>query len=200
MVMVPAVLVGAFLVFALGYALTNGAIVAIDALKQKIWKSSSPSDDTEGCSVMGGVFTVFIMIILIVALPEQARYLIWYLLTFLGVIVGLLSLSQLGSRPSTRDTIERENISHQSDGKQRQQPNPGYQKTWQPNTSQYSSPANLAYRQPTRDSLYQDLVIKTKNNIDLVNRLIEYERQHKPGVSEVELIKNAIERWERDNR
>ena len=200
MIMVPAILVGAFLVFALGYQLTNGAITAIDSLKQRIWKSGSSTDDTKGCSIIGGVFTVIVMIILTVALPSQARYLVWYLLIFLGIIGGLLSFAQSGSTPNARNGIKEEDNSHQPGGKQKQHPNPNCCYTWRTNTSSSSSHNNIPRQQTTRDSMYQELLIKTKYNGDLTDRLIEYERQHKPGASNVELIMSAIEHWERDNK
>jgi hypothetical protein len=48
--------------------------------------------------------------------------------------------------------------------------------------------------------LYQDLVIKARYDHDRVERLIEYERRRTPSASRKELIKSAIDRWERDNR
>jgi hypothetical protein len=50
------------------------------------------------------------------------------------------------------------------------------------------------------DMLYQDLLRKVRFNGSAADRLIEYERRQKPDASRLELIKNAIERWEKDNR
>jgi hypothetical protein len=53
---------------------------------------------------------------------------------------------------------------------------------------------------PTEENLYQDLFVKVGYEHDIAKRLIEYERQRAPQVKRAELIRNAIQRWERDNR
>ncbi len=50
------------------------------------------------------------------------------------------------------------------------------------------------------DLLYQDLLRKVRFNGSAADRLIEYERQQNPAATRLQLIQNAIERWERDNR
>jgi RNA polymerase subunit RPABC4/transcription elongation factor Spt4 len=50
------------------------------------------------------------------------------------------------------------------------------------------------------DLLYQDLLRKVRFNGSAADRLIEYERTQNPNASRLELIQNAIGRWERDNR
>ena len=53
---------------------------------------------------------------------------------------------------------------------------------------------------PTEENLYQDLFIKTGYDHEVAKRLIEYERQRTPQARRSELIRSAIQRWERDNR
>jgi hypothetical protein len=48
--------------------------------------------------------------------------------------------------------------------------------------------------------LRQNLRLKTLHNEDLIDRLVQAERERTPGVSEVECYRAAVERWERDNR
>jgi hypothetical protein len=50
------------------------------------------------------------------------------------------------------------------------------------------------------DLLYQDLLRKVRFNGSAADRLIEFERKQNPQASRLELIQNAIDRWERDNR
>lgn len=50
------------------------------------------------------------------------------------------------------------------------------------------------------DMLYQDLLRKVRFNGSTADRLIEFERKQKPEASRLELIQNAIERLDRDNR
>lgn len=48
--------------------------------------------------------------------------------------------------------------------------------------------------------LYQDLLQKARGDGELVERLLEYERQHRPGSDRLRLLQDAIDRWESDNR
>jgi len=52
----------------------------------------------------------------------------------------------------------------------------------------------------TEENLYQDLFIKAGYDHDIAKRLIEYERQRAPKAARLQLIRNAIQRWEQDNR
>ncbi|HSO14215.1 MAG TPA: hypothetical protein VLT51_17690 [Anaerolineales bacterium] len=49
-------------------------------------------------------------------------------------------------------------------------------------------------------SLFDDLLHKVGGDRSVVERLIEYERQQKPGVTRLICLQNAIRRWERENR
>jgi len=53
---------------------------------------------------------------------------------------------------------------------------------------------------PTEENLYQDLFIKVGYDHGIAKRLIEYERQRTPHATRSQLIRSAIQRWERDNR
>ena len=53
---------------------------------------------------------------------------------------------------------------------------------------------------PEADSLYLNLMSKVNYDQELVERLIEYERQRSPDANRTVWLKRAIERWERDNR
>lgn len=55
-------------------------------------------------------------------------------------------------------------------------------------------------RPDTGDPLYQDLLRKARGDAALVARLIAYERRLNPDAPRRELIRQAIYRWERDNR
>jgi hypothetical protein len=49
-------------------------------------------------------------------------------------------------------------------------------------------------------SLFDDLLRKAGGDRSVVERLIEYERQQKPGATRVTCLQKAIERWEQENR
>ncbi|MGD8402653.1 MAG: hypothetical protein PVJ21_03265 [Anaerolineales bacterium] len=53
---------------------------------------------------------------------------------------------------------------------------------------------------PTEENLYQDLFIRVGYDHKVAKRLIEYERQRTPQATRSQLIRNAIQRWEHDNR
>jgi hypothetical protein len=48
--------------------------------------------------------------------------------------------------------------------------------------------------------LYQDLLWKAQGDEAMIERWIEYERKRSPDLKEIELMEDAIYRWERDNR
>ena len=43
-------------------------------------------------------------------------------------------------------------------------------------------------------------MVESYGDEELVERLIEYERRRSPGSDRLELLQDAIYRWERDNR
>lgn len=48
--------------------------------------------------------------------------------------------------------------------------------------------------------LYQNLLRRSRFNPDLADRLIDFERRRTPNANRETLIRNALERLERDNR
>jgi hypothetical protein len=57
---------------------------------------------------------------------------------------------------------------------------------------------NTRYSRERR--LYRYILRKAGGDKDLVERLIEYERRRSPDLGRLELMQDAIFRWERDNR
>jgi hypothetical protein len=49
-------------------------------------------------------------------------------------------------------------------------------------------------------ALYERLLRKTMSNKEQAERLIELERKKTPTASRARLVRNAIERWQRDDR
>jgi len=49
-------------------------------------------------------------------------------------------------------------------------------------------------------SLFDDLLRKVGGDRSVVERLIEYEKQIKPGATRLACLQNAINRWEQENR
>ena len=55
-------------------------------------------------------------------------------------------------------------------------------------------------RSPTAEALRQNLRVKLLHQEDKIDAAIAFERERNPAGSEEQLMKSAIERWERDNR
>jgi len=53
---------------------------------------------------------------------------------------------------------------------------------------------------PDEADLYHELVVKVGYDTAIADRLIEFERQRQPSASRSQLLRNALWRWERDNR
>jgi hypothetical protein len=54
-------------------------------------------------------------------------------------------------------------------------------------------------KQPNMEErLYQDLLRRARGDGELVERLVEYERQCNPGSDKLRLLQDAIDRWESD--
>ena len=51
-----------------------------------------------------------------------------------------------------------------------------------------------------QSKLYKDLLAKVGGDENVVERLIQFERQYQPDGSRITWLKNAIQRWEGDNR
>ncbi len=51
-----------------------------------------------------------------------------------------------------------------------------------------------------QSGLYNDLLLKVGGDPQAVERLVEFERQLLPRATRTEWLRNAIARWERDNR
>jgi len=49
-------------------------------------------------------------------------------------------------------------------------------------------------------SLFDDLLRKVGGDRSVVERLVEYERQKRPGATRLTCLQNAIRRWEQENR
>lgn len=189
---VPAIALGAFVVFAIGYIMTRviaGKIAdRIEERKRKrtgLIPSLENTPDMDMISITGGIVAVVLVLILFLAVPRESKALIWYILTAIGIIFGILTFLLSESDP------------HATRPMKTPVAGPVYVQDPKPPQGKEDPYQN---QQHTKQDLYQRLLSKTRNDRDLADRLIEYERKRNPGLSETELIKNAIERLERDNR
>ena len=62
-------------------------------------------------------------------------------------------------------------------------------------------PAEELFIGPMREAaLFDDLLRKVGGDRSVVERLIEYERQLKPGATRLTCLQNAVARWDRENQ
>jgi hypothetical protein len=184
MVVVPAVALGALVIFGLGYLLTSTVMTKFAKKTRNIptfyrwtgvWRDvKHPDEATEEyidqASRVGGGIAVVLMVLLLFVVPKAWASSIWISLTIIGIIFGLFTFVLREPKPIV-DTERK--------------PKP----TESPRVSSH-----------VRDELYKDLLTKCRNDRNLAERLIAYERKRAPSVSEEELIRSAIQRWERDKR
>ena len=64
----------------------------------------------------------------------------------------------------------------------------------------YAMRVRSGARDGVQEQLYRQLLAKARGDRALVERLVEYERQRNPGAARSVLLRNAIDRWERDLR
>ena len=174
------VTLGVVIVFCVGFVLTavvTGKVAEkIEAGERKrtglIPPVDKPTLDARVYSAIGGIGAVVLALILFYAIPREAKGFIWSIFTLIVIVCGVLAYVLF--RPDNG-----------------------------PVRSSVAPPARVYPANPksqsSKDRLYQSLLMKTKNDRAMANRLIEYERRLRPDVSEEELIKGAIERWELDN-
>jgi hypothetical protein len=53
---------------------------------------------------------------------------------------------------------------------------------------------------PREKELYQELLLRARGDKALVERWVEYERGRNPAAGRLELLEDALYRWQRDNR
>jgi hypothetical protein len=64
----------------------------------------------------------------------------------------------------------------------------------------YVSQTGPKTRHSMEKQLYRSLLQKARGDEELVERLLEHERHRSPDADRLELLQDAVYRWERDNR
>ncbi|HUH95762.1 MAG TPA: hypothetical protein VLZ89_00275 [Anaerolineales bacterium] len=182
MVMVPAVALGALVIFGIAYLLTSTVMTrfakktrSVTTLYRGVWKEEKRPDKAtelyiDLVSKVGGGIAVVVMVLLLLVSPKERALSIWIALTGMGIIFGLFTF--LLREPKSSAEIRTK---------------------YRPTMSSGASPHG-------RNELYQNLLVRCRGDKNLADRLIEFERKHAPSASEEELIRSAIQRLERDKR
>jgi len=198
MLIVLAVILGGIIVFVIGYFLTemvmNEIGRVIEAQKRKRTGIIPPivekKEEMKALSISGGVVAVVLGLIFFFKDTMISQLLIYCCLPLIWIIFLILAsvLFDTILKPTTKSKNELP-VSHKP-------PDPfkGYvSKPYRIHETNQNS-------RGSKERLFHNLLVKTRNDKELANRLIEYERKRKPKASEEDLIRNAIERWEYDNQ
>jgi hypothetical protein len=176
-------------VFLAGYLLLHGVL---DAIAKRCVRRLSKLrraltvQNIDKIAILGGIVPVLVVILLIynitgILFPD----ILIALMTF-GVLLGLLAFFQ--KEPTT--TVQPK------------------MKMWPPISTKVpsarvnasgSTTATKPLPSATQD-FYRDLLVKARHDMDLVDRLLAYERERAPHASFEDLCRSAIARWERDSR
>jgi len=201
-VVMPAIVVGLFVVFAV---VGLPMYVVLHTIAE--WRTRAGSrlwgyftDTVIGViAVVAGVIAVVLIVLAMVNTPEW-KPAIWIGLTVVGIVVGLLSvlfgaLSSLGRtttryRPPTSAGMPPAST-RVPPASTRVPPAP---------EEGYRPPASARVVPPVREDPYRTLLNKAMYDKGLADRLIEDERKRTPYASLDELIRSAIDRLERGNR
>lgn len=198
MVVVPAVGLGALVVFGIGYVLAYAMLSKIakrrkgaptlyrDTLKEVAPPDSWTEEDIDGIAKVGGVVAVVVVLLLLFVVPREWSVVMWLGLTAIGILGGLLTfaLNEPVSRAQTRPPHK-------------------------PPASSRVPPAREAKSRPTestreppsvKEDPYRNLLAKAKYDQGLADRLIEYERKRMPYASLDDLCRSALARLEQGNK
>ena len=202
MVVMPAIVVGLFVVFAVVglpmYLVLHTIAEWRTRAGSRLWGYFT--DTVIGViAVVAGVIAVVLIVLAMVNTPEW-KPAIWIGLTVVGIVVGLLSvlfgaLSSVG-RTTTR---YRPPTSAGMPPASTRVP-PASTRVLPAPEEGYRPPASARVVPPVREDPYRTLLNKAMYDKGLADRLIEHERKRTPYASLDELIRSAIDRLERGNR
>jgi hypothetical protein len=184
---VPAVLLGAFAVWAAVYFVT----VAIRDGSEVLRCRRDPGRrkrDLGGLDPVGlvlGLAAAGLLVLSFFLIPSEWVGVLWTALTVIGILAGISTFFLFGSDAEPASGRKYRRTTPTSP-----RPRPGYK----------SRPAAPTRARPRpREDLYRELLARVLNDKGVADRLIEYERKRAPHESFDELCKSAILRWQRDN-
>lgn len=198
MVFVPAVALGALVVFALGYILTEAVLrknakrrrgaptLYRDTLKEVPRPGDLTEKEIDTFAKLGGGVAVVLLVLSLFIVPREWATVIWAVLTVIGIAFGLFTFlpEQSTAKPQTRPK-------YRSPGSTRAPPRQEDRCGQAPSTT---APP------PPKEDPYRTLLAKTRYDQSLADRLIEYERRRMPYASLDDLCRSALARMEQDSR
>jgi hypothetical protein len=186
---VPAVFLGGFAVWAVVYFVTVAIRCGIEDLRCRrdpARQRYKTGDDLDPLGLVLGLLAVGLLVLSFFLIPREWVAVLWTALTVIGILAGISTFFLFGS--------EAESTSGRKDGRTSPTstpPRPGYK-------PRPSAPPKALPR--PREDPYRELLVRVRYDKGVADRLIEYERKRAPHESWDELCRSAILRWQRDNR
>jgi hypothetical protein len=122
------------------------------------------------------------------------------IIAVVAAIATLIGIFNYLVEKKTQQRIEQKYLTPDPHSNVRRPPNSAPSSTVQRTNAPNRPPAAVQEKSSRSASLRQDLRRKAGYDEDKVNRLIDFERAQMPSAHEDQLMMEAIERWERDNR
>jgi hypothetical protein len=204
-VVAPAVVFGAVVVFLVGFGMTVLVLFVI-AETRKGGSSKQRGYLTEKnitrIATVVGVMAVALVVVLLLVVPKESARKIWLGLTIIGVVFGLLTF--LFNESTTKDQTRAKYRPSTSTRRP-----PTQEEEYQPWTftgarptreKEYGPPASTQVPPPAQEDPWRILLAKVRYDQRLADRLIEYERKRLPYASLDDLCRSAIARLERNGR
>lgn len=197
MIVMPAVGLGALVVFLVGFGVTYEVLELIAKRKKTnpalYWdttKRIEPSYLTEKkqekIALVGGGLTLVLMILSLLVIPQAAAIAIWQVLTVLGILFGLFTFFITSLTSSERTKTE-----HEPSASSKMPPT---------QEDKHGSAASTRAQPPTIEDPYRTLLAKARYDKSQVERLIENERRRMPYASLDDLCRSAIAGLERNKQ
>jgi hypothetical protein len=202
MVFVPAVAVGGFVVFAVGSFIMYAAIEAIVRWRKRFAPTRLDEvieNHQEKLSLIGGGMAVLLLLRLLIT--SEWSPLIWFGLTGLGILGGILTFVIWGSSTATQTkSNDRPPATHKAPPRGKHEYRPPAPRGAPPiQGDQYRPPAPTSVSFASSGDPYRDLIAKARYDQALVDRLIENERRCMPYASLDDLCRSIIAKWGQDN-
>jgi hypothetical protein len=200
---------GIVVFYGIGYATTHNVGNILEIRKREKNSSIPPQGpvdlDINTNSIIGGIVAVALVFILVFMAQKEKQALFFYKIIGVGVVLVIFTYGWFKFKSYVTPVTETPPDQIPGQDEQLLHPNAVAKSTYDQLPEQdekllHANSHDNGEQLLIRSRLYEDLLVKCRRDKGVADRLIEYERKRKPNAGELELIENAIERWEKDNR
>jgi hypothetical protein len=186
---VPAVFLGGFALWAVVYFLTVAIRNGIEELRCRRdpdRQKQEIGNDLDPVGLVVGLVAVGLLVLSFFLIPREWVAVPWSALTVIGILAGISTFFLFGSEAKSTSGRKYGRTSPTSTP-----PRPRYK-------PRQAAPTKALPR--PREDPYRELLARVLYDKGVADRLIEYERKRAPDESFEELCRSAVLRWQRDNR